>query len=620
MGLIATTKNALTPQQKVLAASAVIMDQTTTAQGDFSRTSDELANSKRKLAASVANAAANVGTLLLPAVLNVTRLFTEKLLPAVNKAVDWFKDLSPNVQKTVFQLVALAAAVGPVLMITGKLILAAKTLVPLFKALAMGQNLLNIAMNANPIGLIITGIAALVAAGVILYNNWDAIKKMSLELWDTIAYGAAQAVSYVKQAFAKLATAILDGYGPMLSLIPPLKKVIDKARDSMAKMAETEALVRSERRLSRIETKKQALANKELKQAVEGAKSVALDYKIAQQKLTGAKKEDTAATTEQMEAEKKLADERARLQGDYAGRVREATFSRLELLAYEKTEAIKQAKTLGADVSDINKYYDLEEQRIEEEERSEKEAQDERELQKQREKREKTIAIAVDAVDTLFEIGRKATANKIAELDIQRKREIRAIEASTMGEVEKQAAIEAVNQKADRKKAQLMTKQAKRDKAAAVFATVVSSIQAVAKALTLGPPVGFVMAAIMGVLGAIQVGLVASKPIPKFASGAMVKGGRGGVTAEVGEGRESELVMPLETGVNTFIDNLFSRMRGQRAAGEAPVATLMPEPQAAPINVHVGTLIADDLGVKDFGRRLRPFLISDNQRLGMAGA
>ena len=44
-GLISTTKNALTPQQKVLAAQAVIMKQTGDAQGDFARTSDGLANS-----------------------------------------------------------------------------------------------------------------------------------------------------------------------------------------------------------------------------------------------------------------------------------------------------------------------------------------------------------------------------------------------------------------------------------------------------------------------------------------------------------------------------------------------------------------------------------------------
>jgi len=72
MGLISTTKNALTPQQKVLAAQAVIMKQTTDAQGDFARTSDGLANSQRILAAQFEDTQAQLGQALLPAALKAT--------------------------------------------------------------------------------------------------------------------------------------------------------------------------------------------------------------------------------------------------------------------------------------------------------------------------------------------------------------------------------------------------------------------------------------------------------------------------------------------------------------------------------------------------------------------
>lgn len=72
MGLISTTKNALTPQQKVLAAQAVIMKQTTDAQGDFARTSDGLANSQRILAAQFEDTQAQLGQALLPVALKAT--------------------------------------------------------------------------------------------------------------------------------------------------------------------------------------------------------------------------------------------------------------------------------------------------------------------------------------------------------------------------------------------------------------------------------------------------------------------------------------------------------------------------------------------------------------------
>jgi hypothetical protein len=57
---------ALTAQQKVLAAQKVILEQTTIAQGDFTRTSDGLANSQRQIEAAVEDAKAQLGEALLP--------------------------------------------------------------------------------------------------------------------------------------------------------------------------------------------------------------------------------------------------------------------------------------------------------------------------------------------------------------------------------------------------------------------------------------------------------------------------------------------------------------------------------------------------------------------------
>ena len=65
-GLIKTTKTALEPQQKVLAAHALIMRQTKDATDDFSETSDGLANSSRILTATWSDMKARLGELLLP--------------------------------------------------------------------------------------------------------------------------------------------------------------------------------------------------------------------------------------------------------------------------------------------------------------------------------------------------------------------------------------------------------------------------------------------------------------------------------------------------------------------------------------------------------------------------
>jgi hypothetical protein len=90
LGIISTTKNALTPQQKVLAAQALIYQQTSAAQGDFERTSDGLANKTRILTAQLENAKVTIGTALLPIVLELATLFSEKVIPIVQQVADAF--------------------------------------------------------------------------------------------------------------------------------------------------------------------------------------------------------------------------------------------------------------------------------------------------------------------------------------------------------------------------------------------------------------------------------------------------------------------------------------------------------------------------------------------------
>jgi len=90
LGIVSTTKNALTPQQKVLAAQALIYQQTSAAQGDFERTSDGLANKTRILTAQLENAKVTIGTALLPIVLELATLFSEKVIPIVQQVADAF--------------------------------------------------------------------------------------------------------------------------------------------------------------------------------------------------------------------------------------------------------------------------------------------------------------------------------------------------------------------------------------------------------------------------------------------------------------------------------------------------------------------------------------------------
>jgi hypothetical protein len=85
LGLIKTTKQALTPQQRVLAAQAAIMKQTAVAQGDFAKTSGGLANQQRVLAAQWTDLKARLGAQLLPVLVRVAAWSNDELLPALTR-------------------------------------------------------------------------------------------------------------------------------------------------------------------------------------------------------------------------------------------------------------------------------------------------------------------------------------------------------------------------------------------------------------------------------------------------------------------------------------------------------------------------------------------------------
>jgi hypothetical protein len=88
LGLIKSTKDALSPANKVLAAQAAILKQTSDAQGDFARTSDGLANSQRILAANIEDVKITLGESLLPVALKFSDFLKKTLVPAIEGLVD----------------------------------------------------------------------------------------------------------------------------------------------------------------------------------------------------------------------------------------------------------------------------------------------------------------------------------------------------------------------------------------------------------------------------------------------------------------------------------------------------------------------------------------------------
>lgn len=97
----------------------------------------------------------------------------------------------------------------------------------------------------------------------------------------------------------------------------------------------------------------------------------------------------------------------------------------------------------------------------------------------------------------------------------------------------------AIEKKYDEESRKLKIKQAKQDKAQALFTAIIKTAQAVLAGLAYGPPLGYIFAALNAVLGAVQIGVIASQPIPAFAKGTKRAGGGLAVVGEKGR----ELIM-----------------------------------------------------------------------------
>ena len=92
--------------------------------------------------------------------------FLEKLRDTIGKVGDW-TEKNPELTKTI---ALMAVALGGILLVLGPLLIALPTLIKLISVLGI---VIHLAMG--PIGWIILGIIALIAAGIALWRNWDKV-------------------------------------------------------------------------------------------------------------------------------------------------------------------------------------------------------------------------------------------------------------------------------------------------------------------------------------------------------------------------------------------------------------------------------------------------------------
>lgn len=87
------------------------------------------------------------------------------------------------------------------------------------KAAAAGQWLLNAAMSANPIGIVVIAIAALVAGFIALYNKSETFRNAVNALWDAVKGFISDKLTAAKETVSNIADGIKDALGTAWSTI-----------------------------------------------------------------------------------------------------------------------------------------------------------------------------------------------------------------------------------------------------------------------------------------------------------------------------------------------------------------------------------------------------------------
>ena len=139
---------------------------------------DNLSGQLIILKSSLEGAAIAFGELLLPLIKKVTS--------AIQGLVDWVNNLSDRQKAIIVTIAGVLAVVGPIFIIGGKIVKLIGSVMGVIKVLKPAIAALNAVMLANPIILIITLIAGLIAALVTLYKKNETFRNFVDETWASI--------------------------------------------------------------------------------------------------------------------------------------------------------------------------------------------------------------------------------------------------------------------------------------------------------------------------------------------------------------------------------------------------------------------------------------------------
>lgn len=146
----------------------------------------------------------------------------EKVVDLVGRLAAWFSNLSPRTQALIAAIAGVVAVVAPLLIGLGKVSFAISSILSL--AATLGPVIAGVGSTLLPIVAIIAGV---VAAGVLLYKNWDTIKAKATAFKNAVIATFNQFKANVTATFNAIKTAIVT---PIQNAIDKVKAIIQKIK------------------------------------------------------------------------------------------------------------------------------------------------------------------------------------------------------------------------------------------------------------------------------------------------------------------------------------------------------------------------------------------------------
>ena len=238
-------KGAMDPAIKAQVTYALVMEQTKLAQGDYARTADGTANTMKTLSAQFQDAKVAIGDVLLP-VFNGLLKVTGLLVPMLQGMADFFKENSDAIK---MYAIIIGSAVAALYLYRGALI-AVRVAQQLFtvvmtiargatlasiastNGLAASMLLLNAAMRANPVGLIVTGLMILGAAFIWAWKKSETFRGVVIKGVQIILKWWAFLIGAVGKLFGLL------GKVPGMGWAKSIASGAEKAAESIKKTSD----------------------------------------------------------------------------------------------------------------------------------------------------------------------------------------------------------------------------------------------------------------------------------------------------------------------------------------------------------------------------------------------